>query len=135
MPAKPTRPNWTTEFPEIVTVGRSYNVDPLFLAAIRAAENGLPGREFGLLPSSRYPDYIAQLNGAAATVRHNLINYTANPLSTGIIRDALGPHRRLRYSRVWITYLAHIWAPIGAHNDPHGLNPNWSRFIQTGRPT
>jgi hypothetical protein len=27
--------------------------------------------------------------------------------------------------RKWINYLGSKWAPIGAMNDPHGLNKNW----------
>jgi hypothetical protein len=111
--------NWQAEKSLITTAATARNVDPFFIMAIRQAENGSPGREFGVLSQSA-PTYDDQLRLCVSTVAHRLESFPGNPL----VRDAFG---RIRYNAKWIAYFASIWAPVGldVKNDPTGLNSNW----------
>ena len=112
--------DWPTEFPKIQAIARDYGVDPFFIAAIRSAENGGPGREFGVL-SVAAPTYEAQCHTACASVRNHLATSPANPL---VVMQ--GPKvKRLVYSLTWIRAFAKGWAPPDVANDPEGLNQNW----------
>lgn len=114
--------NWSLEIPQIEKVAAEYAVDPFFIAAIRHAENGAAGREFGVL-SEDATTYEAQLRGACASLRGELSRYVGNAF------DVLqGPKvKRLIYRKAFITWFASIWAPGGARNDPTNLNANWAR--------
>ena len=81
------------------------------LHAIRTAENGRPGLEFGVMhPRAKdQPNSLrVQAGWAAATVRKNLDRW----LASGEDVD-------------YITYLGRRYAPVGASNDPDGLNRHW----------
>lgn len=110
--------NWNVELPKIRAASTLKHVDACFIAAIRQTEDGGQGIEFGVEPPGAY-DYEGQLRMTVTTVAHRLATYPGNPLS----RDTFG---RVVYSDRWIDYFASIWAPIGAKNDPDGLNKNWS---------
>jgi hypothetical protein len=127
--------DWSKEFTLIVERAAAYGVDPLFIAAIRHAENGGPGREFGVLSVSA-PSYAEQLSVCCATVRHRLALSPINPFM-GIASP------RLRYSDEFISHFASIWAPSHADNDPTNLNANWATnvtnayksYILSGKPS
>src|SRR5579872_3062706 len=114
-------PNWNDEWPLIQAAALKYQLDPRFIQAIRAQENGAPGREFGVL-SAPAPTYAAQLEECCVTVQHRLETYPANPLMR--CYGASGKPR-LRYSPSFIAYFASIWARVGVKNDPSNLNRNW----------
>jgi hypothetical protein len=89
-------------------------LDPSLLVAIRRVENGGPGKEFGILtvPAA---DLDAQARVAANTVRNTLIRFerrggTAVDPVTG------------RYTEPFLRFLSSRYAPVGAENDPSGLN-------------
>jgi hypothetical protein len=63
--------NWTEEWPRIVASAMRYGVQPAAVAAIRVAEDGAPGREFGVL-SVPAPDYDSQLRVACESLAHRL---------------------------------------------------------------
>ncbi len=128
-------PNFRTEWPIIQRIAASYAVDPMFIAAIRVAENGGPGREFGVLSESA-PTYEDQCRGACASVRGHLFFPKTNPFVL-----AEGPAaKRLVYSPAWIEAFSRSWAPPDVPNDPTDLNQNWlkdattayDRFVKTG---
>jgi hypothetical protein len=89
------------------------------LMAIRSAENGAAGREFGVLSVSA-PTYAEQLHIATKTVLHRLWSYPGNPLT-------VMPGGTLRVSDQWVAWFASHWAPQGVVNDPKGLNANWTK--------
>lgn len=101
-------------------VAHKHNVDFQYLRAIRAAENGGPGKEFGVLDGAK--TYAEQLAECAATVAHRLESYPANPLVRVFGSDG---YSRVIYGPSFISYFASIWAPIDATNDPNHLNRNW----------
>ena len=92
-------------------------VQPEFLAAIRMAENGGPGREFGVL-SQEANTYDLQCKLAALSIRNNLFRFVTD-------NSNMWPTVNDRYSNVFIAYMGRRWAPVGARNDPNGLNKNW----------
>jgi hypothetical protein len=96
-------------------------VDPHFLGALRRAENGGPGREFGVLSVSA-PTYEDQVRLAAASIRRNVERFEA----TG--RTAIDPTTG-RYSEEFIRFFSNRYAPVGAANDPTGLNQHHARNL------
>jgi hypothetical protein len=89
-------------------------VDPSLLTALRRTENGGPGKEFGVLsvPAS---DLDGQARMAANTVRNNVVRFERDG---GIAVDP----RSGRYTEDFLRFLSSRYAPVGAQNDPNGLN-------------
>jgi hypothetical protein len=92
--------------------GIKYGSDDWFLLlAIRKSENGKPGREFGILNSKAY-NLDLQAAWCACTIRNQ--------------------HKRSGIKEVndkYIASLAARYCPVGAVNDPKGLNKNWIRNV------
>src|SRR5882672_3634835 len=98
-----------SEVSQIIGVALSVGVDARLLAAIRKAENGGPGREFGIL-SVAAPTYQQQAQIAANTIRNTMTRY----------QDATGASPTQssgRLSPAFIAYLGAKYAPVGAGND------------------
>ena len=89
-------------------------IDPKLLVALRRAENGGPGREFGVL-SVAAPGVDAQARVAANTVRNTVQRFERG--GDGAVDPATG-----RYTDAFLRYFSARYAPIGAVNDPTGLN-------------
>lgn len=113
--------NWSDEWLLIRAAAIAHGIDPFFVAAIRKAENGAAGREFGVL-TVKAPTYSEQLEAACATVRNRMVEhpprYRPRLLTSGISRLCLNDD--------WIEWFAARWAPLGASNDPNSLNVHWS---------
>ncbi len=77
------------------------------LLAIGRAENGGPGKEFGIL-NDKANTYRKQAGWCAATIRKNFERWEKS--------DSEDP---------FIEYLGKIYCPVGAENDPTGLNKHW----------
>ena len=78
------------------------------VAAIRYAENGGRGREYGILHKRCPNTYRGQAGWCAATVQKNYDRW--------VKAGSRGE---------FITYLGGIYCPIGADNDPDKLNKHW----------
>jgi hypothetical protein len=113
--------NWEIETPIIISAAKCHNIDWAFVAAIRAQENGGEGKQYGVLDGNGLT-YNEQLSECCATVAHRLESYPANPLVRCYGANGIS---RIRYTPSFISYFASIWCPIGAGNDPTGLNKNW----------
>lgn len=99
-------------------IAAEIGVQPQFLAAIRVAEGGGPGREFGVL-SQEAPTYEEQCRVCARSIRNNLFRYVTR-------HDGAFPvNRDDRYSPGFIAFMAARWAPVGVANDPSNLNAHW----------
>ena len=96
-------------------------VPATFLAAIRIAENGRPGREFGVLSESA-DTYDAQARIAALSIRNNQYRYVARFKEWPV--DARGG-----LSEAFTKFMAARWAPMGVENDPTNLNANWPKNV------
>ena len=96
-------------------------VDPAFLQALRRAENGGPGREFGVL-SVPAPTYDDQARVAAETIRRNVERFEQK--GGPAIDPASG-----RYTKDFVEFFSSRYAPVGAANDPTGLNRHHARNL------
>jgi hypothetical protein len=121
-PAPPPLPPVGTEFPsprsidERAVIQRTAEhaaIDPAFLRALRRAENGGPGREFGVL-SVPAPTYEDQARVAAESIRRNIERFEQ---SGGTATDSSG-----RYTKEFIEFFSSRYAPVGAANDLTRLN-------------
>ena len=118
---------WASEWQLILVAAARYGLSPHFIGAIRKTENGGEGKEFGVLSVSA-PNYEDQLRVCCQTVRHRLIAYDMDDQSL-VSYTAPNGDIVVIYSPAFITYLASIYAPSGANNDPNSLNRNWSRNV------
>ncbi len=108
--------NLTDEAPIIRTAaernGIRYKSDDWYLLlAIRLSENGRQGREFGIMnPKANNLD--KQAGWASATIMNH--------------------HKRFGSAKVtpeFIHSLGKRYCPVGADNDPKGLNKNWIKNV------
>ena len=84
------------------------------VAAIRYAENGGKGREYGILHPRVKPTYRSQAGWCAATVQKNYDRWLK-------IRGEADCD--------FIAFLGDRYCPIGADNDPDGLNEHWIQNV------
>ena len=96
-------------------------VPATFLAAIRIAENGRAGREFGVL-SEAADTYEAQARIAALSIRNNTYRHVARFREWPV--DAQGV-----LSEAFTKFMGSRWAPVGTENDPTNLNVHWPRNV------
>src|SRR5260370_29429640 len=115
---------WQDEQALIKIAAARYGVDWHFVAAIRKAEEGGPGREFGVL-SVKAPSYAAQLEVCCQTVRHRLVEYDGDNPALELHQVPDGK-QAVAYPRDFIAWFRAIWAPHGVANHPTRLNPNSS---------
>ena len=87
------------------------------VAAIRHAENGRAGREYGILhPKALGKSYRTQAGWCAATVQKHYDRWT----KAGSRGD-------------FLESLARRYCPVGAGNDPTGLNKHWLKNVRHWR--
>ena len=82
------------------------------VAAIRYSENGGKGREYGILHRRCKPTYRSQAGWCSATVQKNYDRWVK-----------AGKHGQ------FINFLGHRYCPVGAQNDPEGLNVHWIKNV------
>ena len=106
----------------IFRIAAEIGVPVTFLAAIRLAENGRAGREFGVL-SEEAVTYEAQCRIAALSVRNNTYRFVEKyerwPIDAAT--GALG--------RTFVDFMASRWAPRGVENDLNDLNAHWPKNV------
>ena len=83
------------------------------VASIRHAENGGKGREYGILHPRVKPTYRSQAGWCASTVQKHYDRWVASG-SKGEFIVSLGAR----------------YCPIGADNDPTGLNTHWIKNVK-----
>lgn len=99
---------------DFITAGQKYNLNPLFLAAIAQHETGNG--------SSRA---ILEKNNVAGMMGRNGLRTYAT-LQESI--EAMASNLRRNYLNQGLTTISQIgakYAPVGASNDPTGLNNHW----------
>lgn len=83
------------------------------LAAIRHAENGRAGREYGVLhPKALGKSYRVQCGWAAATIQKNWDRW-----------------KKAGSKGKFIVFLGNRYCPVGAGNDPDNLNRHWIKNV------
>jgi len=86
----------------------------IILLAIRKAENGGPGKEFGIVhPKAWNTDLNTQAGWCASTIMRNRERYAKSDKSDD-----------------FITFLGNRYCPVGAKNDPTNLNKNWIKNVK-----
>jgi hypothetical protein len=96
--------------------GLSEELFPVLLA-MRKAENGGPGVEFGVLhPRAKGTNLDTQAGWAAATLAKNYQRWLAQGGKKGDIES-------------FIPYFQKVYAPVGVSNDPNNLNNNWAKNV------
>jgi len=88
------------------------------VAAIRYAENGGHGLEYGIIHKRVKYTYRSQAGWCAATVQKHWDRYT----------KAGGKSNNMKG---FIVSLGKRYCPINAKNDPKGLNKNWVRNVSS----
>jgi hypothetical protein len=83
------------------------------VAAIRYAENGGKGKEYGILHPRVKPTYRSQAGWCAATVQKNYDRWV-----------------KAGSKGEFIVFLGNRYCPVGAENDPNGLNKNWTKNVR-----
>lgn len=100
---------------EAARANDSFNAElfPILLA-IRKAENGGPGREFGVVhPRAWNTNLRTQAGWAARTIANNKERWLQDD-----------------EDKDFLTFLRDRYAPLNADNDPTGLNHNWLPNVQ-----
>ena len=105
----------------ILQTAAEVGVPATFLAAIRIAENGRAGREFGVL-SELAETYEAQARIAALSIRNNVYRYVLRFKEWPV--DGTGG-----LSEAFTKFMAARWSPVGATNDPTNLNQHWPKNV------
>ena len=82
------------------------------LMAIRCAENGGRGREYGVLSVKAETQYD-QARVTARSILNNLRRW----------EEAGRPGQ-------FVEFMCRRWCPVGAQNDPSGLNRHWVKNVQ-----
>ena len=93
------------------------------MLAVRKQENGRPGLEFGVM-AAKGTDLEEQARWAVVTFLKNIERWE-RAVREGNWKPKY-PSRELDY----IAYLGNRWAPVGASNDPAGLNQYWIPNVQ-----
>lgn len=113
----------------ILTMAEAYHIPPEALGAIRVHENGRGGGPstaslaFGIksLAAEEQDEYGEQLKLCAESIANNLVRFqraTGQSAWTGTrIIDSFWPFMALRY------------CPVGAADDPTGLNKHWAKGV------
>jgi hypothetical protein len=91
--------------------GKLFNI----LLAIRKAENGGAGFEFGVI-AVKGTNLDKQAGWCAATIVKNFQRWKNSGKFEGGVKS-------------FISFLGDRYCPIGAENDPTGLNVNWKRNV------
>lgn len=97
-------------------------VPATFLAAIRLAENGRAGREFGVL-SEEASTYDSQARICALSIRNNTYRFVEKH-DRWPIDAATGT-----LGMTFVNFMAARWAPRGVENDPNDLNAHWPKNV------
>ena len=84
-----------------------------YVAAIRYAENGGKGRQYGILDKRVKPTYRSQAGWCAATVQKNYDRWV-----------------KAGSKGEFVVFLGKRYCPVGADNDPNGLNNHWINNVE-----
>ncbi len=104
-------------------------VDSAYLMAIRKTENGGEGLEFGIIPTNRYREDIGIVENGKLRVYENEFEKQAS-WSAWTVKKNLERFKNSGFNGDFIGFLQSRYCPIGAENDPDGLNENWEKNIR-----
>lgn len=99
--------------------GEKYGVDPRFLAAISMHETGK-----GTSSAFRNKNNAMGISNRKGPVRMSSVSASINKMAAGLANPK-GYYR----GKTTIGGVANIYAPVGAANDPNGLNGHWAKGV------
>lgn len=118
----------------IEETAKRVGVEYKLLRAIRKAENGKEGLEFGVIPIPDYKkDNGKKENGKIIPYKNSLekqATWSAWTIRKNKQRYDKLPETEKRKYADYIDYLGDIYSPIKAKNDPKGLNKNWEKNVR-----
>lgn len=92
--------------PDVRTIAAEFNLDPALVQAVVTAEGNIVRAV-----QCTYPD---------VTDRSHAIRITCRSIVHRLCQFA-----KEQQPSAFVAYMAAAWAPVGAKNDPKGLNKNW----------
>jgi len=129
--ADPATFRYPSELPLIRQVAQHVGVDTALLMAIRQAESGKK-YPFGIMPSEKYKNSACYKEAGRpfSSELEKQAVWCAWTIKANQSRWArLSWLARLQYRNDFLRFLGSRYAPIGAGNDPRGLNRNWVRNV------
>lgn len=94
---------------DVTAVAKEFGEDPRLLQAIVTAEGNILKAVQCSVPSVQTREDALRVT--CRTINHRRRDYL----------HTLGTSSE----RAFVAFLGNVWAPVGADNDPHGLNKNW----------
>lgn len=107
----------------IYAFAQAYNIPPEALAAVRIAENGPAGNDFGIVSLPDVDTYGEECRAAAESISANIARFSAKYGRSPFVGDKL----TLAF---WV-FMGSRYCPVGAANDPEGLNQGWPENCHT----
>ena len=128
---KPVKFKHLDELAMISFHAKRVGIEPELLLAVRSAENGTPGREYGVLPKGKTRKRYANDNGVVynglfypyASETEKQCAWAANILA----KMSAGTCKMTPQER--IARIQEKYAPLNVSNDPRGLNRNWTTNV------
>jgi adenylate kinase family enzyme len=119
------------EILDIMKHAEMVGVESELLMAIRVSENGKDHIAYGVIPNTKYDkDKGYMKNG----IFHSYQNEKEKQLrwAAHTIRSYSNRFKKTKNfkNKDFISYMARGYAPIGAKNDPHGLNKDWEPNVK-----
>lgn len=122
------------EIPQILKHAEIVGVEPELLMAIRSAEGAKDYLAYGIKPGNKWYKIYHEEKGyfdnekfyAYIDEKEKQLSWATHTIKNNIKRF----NENSKEHPDFISYLANIYAPIGASNDPTGLNINWERNVR-----
>jgi hypothetical protein len=102
-----------------VEAGEKYQINPAFLAAVSMHETGN-----GTSNASRYKNNVAGMMGKNGLKSYDSIEESIFDMARNLRNNYLDE------GKVTISQIGGKYAPVGAENDPNGLNNHWVKGVQ-----
>lgn len=116
--------NWAVEAPLVYREARGQLALFCALVALRKAESGPPGNDFGVLSIASVDTFDEELATAARSLRNHVERCRVKGLR---VYDPLTG----LFSEEFLRDFSSRWAPIGVSNDPRGLNAHHADNLVT----
>ncbi len=122
------------ELPQILKHAKLYGVEPELLMAIRLAERGKDSIAYGILPQGKSLERYKEDKGYELkgefypyeNIKEKQLSWAAGTIKS--YQDSFKKNKK--GYKDFISYAASRYAPIGAENDPTGLNKNWEKNVR-----
>lgn len=116
-------PDWASKLPpklrahaqDFINAGKKYNVDPRLLASISMQETGN-----GSSSAFRNKNNAMGISGTGGPKRFSSVDASINQMAKGLAN----PNGYYK-GKTTIAGIGGVYAPVGAANDPRGLNQHW----------